>query len=225
MGDLAVGARAVGVGAFEAKNKFGQLLDWVEAGEAVAITRRGKVVAHLAPSGGALNLEAASAAAARIRARRRGVTLGSAKIADLIAEGRPEPGSRRLVDACLVFRGRSERGCRFAARRCHTPWRCRPTAVAARSRERIPIRNSPQADRPSPPRQVSSRSSMLPIEIDGECDARVWPSALPLADQFGLSVYDACYLELAQRRDLTLATLDARLRSSGAAVGLRTTSG
>jgi prevent-host-death family protein len=76
------------IGAFEAKNKFGQLLDWVEAGEAVAITRRGKVVAHLAPPGGAFNLEAASAAAARIRARRRGVTLGGAKIADLIAEGR-----------------------------------------------------------------------------------------------------------------------------------------
>jgi prevent-host-death family protein len=76
------------IGAFEAKNKFGQLLDWVEAGEAVAISRRGKVVAHLAPPGGAFNIEAANAAAERIRARRRGVTLGGAKIADLIAEGR-----------------------------------------------------------------------------------------------------------------------------------------
>ena len=36
------------IGAFEAKNKLAQLLDWV-AGETVAITRRGKVVAHLAP--------------------------------------------------------------------------------------------------------------------------------------------------------------------------------
>ncbi|MGH6799256.1 MAG: type II toxin-antitoxin system VapC family toxin, partial [Roseiarcus sp.] len=60
---------------------------------------------------------------------------------------------------------------------------------------------------------------LLPIEIDGESDARVWPSALPLADRFGLSVYDACYLELAQRRELPLATLDARLRSAGAALG------
>jgi prevent-host-death family protein len=76
------------VGAFEAKNKFGQLLDWVEAGESVAITRRGKIVAHLAPPSGAFNTEAAEAAVARIRARRRGVTLGGAKIADLIAEGR-----------------------------------------------------------------------------------------------------------------------------------------
>jgi predicted nucleic acid-binding protein len=63
---------------------------------------------------------------------------------------------------------------------------------------------------------------MLPIAIDGECDARAWSSALPLADRFGLSVYDACYLELAQRRALPLATLDVHLRSAGAALGLRT---
>ena len=76
------------VGAFEAKNKFGQLLDCVEAGEAVAITRRGKIVAYLSPPGGAFNAEAADAAVERICARRRGVTLGGVKIADLIAEGR-----------------------------------------------------------------------------------------------------------------------------------------
>jgi prevent-host-death family protein len=76
------------IGAFEAKNKLAQLLDWVAAGETVVITRRGKVVAHLAPPGGAFNVEAASAAADRIRARRRGVTLGGLKVADLVAEGR-----------------------------------------------------------------------------------------------------------------------------------------
>jgi predicted nucleic acid-binding protein len=61
-----------------------------------------------------------------------------------------------------------------------------------------------------------------PIEIDGESDARVWSSTLPLADRFGLSAYDACYLELSQRRDLPLATLDARLRAASAALGLAT---
>ncbi len=76
------------IGAFEAKNRFGQLLDWVEAGESVAITRRGKIVAHLAPPGGAFNAEAARAAAERIRLRRRGVTFGGSTIADLIEEGR-----------------------------------------------------------------------------------------------------------------------------------------
>jgi prevent-host-death family protein len=37
------------IGAFEAKNRLGQLLDWVEAGEEVVITRRGKVVARMLP--------------------------------------------------------------------------------------------------------------------------------------------------------------------------------
>jgi predicted nucleic acid-binding protein len=64
---------------------------------------------------------------------------------------------------------------------------------------------------------------LLPIEIDDESDARVWSSTLPLADRFGLSVYDSCYLELAQRRNLPLATLDARLRSASAALGLPAT--
>ena len=38
------------IGAFEAKNKLGTLLDWVENGEEVLITRRGKAVARLVPA-------------------------------------------------------------------------------------------------------------------------------------------------------------------------------
>jgi prevent-host-death family protein len=76
------------IGAFEAKNKFGQLLDWVEAGDEVVITRRGKIVARLVPPAEAIDPGAGIAAAARIRARRRGVTLGGLKIKDLIIEGR-----------------------------------------------------------------------------------------------------------------------------------------
>ena len=37
------------VGAFEAKTKLAQLLDKVEQGETVTITRRGKAVAQLVP--------------------------------------------------------------------------------------------------------------------------------------------------------------------------------
>ncbi len=76
------------IGAFEAKNKFGQLLDWVEAGEEVVITRRGKVVARLVAPVGSVDRDAAANAAERIRARRRGVTLGGLSIKELIAEGR-----------------------------------------------------------------------------------------------------------------------------------------
>jgi prevent-host-death family protein len=73
------------IGAFEAKSKLGQLLDWVEAGEEVIITRRGKAVARLV----AADRERARGVAARIRARRRGITLGGLSIKDLINEGRP----------------------------------------------------------------------------------------------------------------------------------------
>jgi prevent-host-death family protein len=76
------------IGAFEAKNKLGQLLDWVEAGEEVIITRRGKPVAKLTAPDTAYDRERARGAAARIRARRRGMTLGGIGIRDLINEGR-----------------------------------------------------------------------------------------------------------------------------------------
>ena len=77
------------IGAFEAKSKLGQLLDWVEAGEDVVITRRGKAVARLTSPDQAFDRERAHGAAARIRARRVGVTLGGIPIKDLINEGRP----------------------------------------------------------------------------------------------------------------------------------------
>lgn len=38
------------IGAFEAKNKLGSLLDRVEQGEEIVITRHGKPVARLVPS-------------------------------------------------------------------------------------------------------------------------------------------------------------------------------
>ena len=76
------------IGAFEAKNKFGQLLDQVENGEEIVITRHGREVARLVPSKGAFNREAARAAANGIREMSKGVTLGGLKIRDLIDEGR-----------------------------------------------------------------------------------------------------------------------------------------
>ena len=57
------------VGAFEAKNTLGALLDWVQQGEEVIITRHGKRVARLVPERGAADRTRARAAAARIRHR------------------------------------------------------------------------------------------------------------------------------------------------------------
>jgi len=76
------------VGAFVAKNRFGQLLDWVEQGEEVTITRHGKEVARLVPSRAGFSRAAARAAAQRIRAMSKGVAPGKLKIKDLIYEGR-----------------------------------------------------------------------------------------------------------------------------------------
>jgi prevent-host-death family protein len=76
------------VGAFEAKNKLGQLLDWVEAGEEVVITRRGRIVARLVPPRPAIDHERAREAVAAIREMRKGVRLRGVKIKDLIAKGR-----------------------------------------------------------------------------------------------------------------------------------------
>jgi len=77
------------IGAFEAKNRLGQLLDWVEAGEEVVITRRGKVVARMLPPSMAFDRERGRRAAARIREMRKGVTLGRLSMKDLVNEGRP----------------------------------------------------------------------------------------------------------------------------------------
>jgi prevent-host-death family protein len=57
------------VGAFEAKNTLGTLLDRVERGEEIVITRHGKPVARLVPSTKPGDAARALAAAKRIRAR------------------------------------------------------------------------------------------------------------------------------------------------------------
>lgn len=60
----------------------------------------------------------------------------------------------------------------------------------------------------------------LPIAVDGETLVRAWAETLHLARAQHLSVYDAAYLELSQRRGLPLATLDGPLRAAAAAVGV-----
>ena len=75
-------------GAFEAKNKFGALLDLVENGEEVVITRRGKPVARLVPAEGGFDRQKARQAVDNIIGRSKGVTLGGGKIKNLIDEGR-----------------------------------------------------------------------------------------------------------------------------------------
>jgi prevent-host-death family protein len=61
------------IGAFEAKNRLGSLLDLAEQGEEIIITRHGKGVAVLGPYSPSINSELAKAALVRIRSRARSV--------------------------------------------------------------------------------------------------------------------------------------------------------
>ena len=54
----------------------------------------------------------------------------------------------------------------------------------------------------------------LPISIDTETNVHAWTETLDLAERHRLTLYDAAYLELAIRRALPLATLDAELISA-----------
>ena len=57
------------IGAFEAKNTLGALLDRVESGEEIVITRHGKAVARLVPNAGRVDQNSTLAALGRIRQR------------------------------------------------------------------------------------------------------------------------------------------------------------
>ncbi len=62
--------------------------------------------------------------------------------------------------------------------------------------------------------------ALLPIHADPETDEHAWGATVRLAERHRLTVYDAAYLELAQRRGLPLATLDAELREASRAEGI-----
>lgn len=62
--------------------------------------------------------------------------------------------------------------------------------------------------------RLAATVSALPIEVDQDPTAQALVAVLKVAKQLGLTSYDAAYIELAQRRSLPLATLDAKLRQA-----------
>lgn len=76
------------VGAFEAKNRLGTLLDWVEAGEEVVITRHGRPVARLVPHADGGSTAKAQDCLRQLRALRIGTRLDGISVRELINEGR-----------------------------------------------------------------------------------------------------------------------------------------
>ena len=211
------------VGAFEAKNKLGQLLDLVERGEEVTITRHGRKVARLIPVHPAHGRDQARAALRRIRERaeaqdsansigRNGKPTGT--------KGARESRSRQLGDARLDVCRRNHRlhpqGFRCGGRGAFVPslWRLEiaNSLTGAMPRGRID---------PEFRRAALADLAFLDISVDDRTDSDAWVATLDFADRFRLTVYDAAYVELAGRRGIPLATLDMDMRSAGAALGLR----
>lgn len=62
----------------------------------------------------------------------------------------------------------------------------------------------------------------LPIETDTETNRQAWSNTVMLADRHRLTLYDATYLELALRRRLPLASLDAALLRAATAEAVPT---
>ena len=59
--------------------------------------------------------------------------------------------------------------------------------------------------------EILKTIKLLPIQTDDETWLHGWDAIPALAERFGLTTYDAAYLELALRLDAPLATLDQDL--------------
>jgi predicted nucleic acid-binding protein len=60
----------------------------------------------------------------------------------------------------------------------------------------------------------------LEVELDYDGVTNAFNRVLPLARAYGLTLYDALYLELAERLGVRLATLDRELRAAAQTVGV-----
>ena len=68
--------------------------------------------------------------------------------------------------------------------------------------------------------QALSLVEALPFEEDEETAEQLSVRTFALARKHGLTIYDAAYLELAQRRNATLATFDAQLLKAAGKEGV-----
>jgi prevent-host-death family protein len=74
------------IGAYEAKTHLPRLLDQVERGDSVTITKHGRAVARLVPVGA--RTSSPDAVIAALRAARTGVRRGRSSVRSMIDEGR-----------------------------------------------------------------------------------------------------------------------------------------
>lgn len=70
-------------------------------------------------------------------------------------------------------------------------------------------------------RRIIDLYSTLPIETDAELNLHVVQRLQALTREYSLSAYDAAYLELAERKNVGLATLDRRLITAARKAGVK----
>lgn len=73
---------------------------------------------------------------------------------------------------------------------------------------------------PGDPPEIMARIRTQPIEFDAETIDRGWRETPLLADMYGLTTYDAAYIELALRVEAPLATLDLDLARAARKAGV-----
>ena len=71
--------------------------------------------------------------------------------------------------------------------------------------------------------EIMQRLADLRVQVDDETPARGWRDTVLLARSYGLTTYDAAYLELAARRDAPLVTTDTGLIRAAGELGVRVT--
>lgn len=85
---MAILQRSDTVGAYEAKTHLSELLEKVEAGQEITITKHGAPVAKLVPVKKGASQEERAAAIMRIQKLAKGLSLRGLRVKDLISEGR-----------------------------------------------------------------------------------------------------------------------------------------
>lgn len=74
--------------------------------------------------------------------------------------------------------------------------------------------------KPGQPALLWEELQRLPIQVELALNASQTKTVLALAEKHGLTIYDAAYLELALRNQLSLGTLDDDLRKAAKAEGI-----
>ena len=206
--------------ASEAKAKWAELLDEVERGRTVRITRHGKTIARVVPEADA--------------------TLGRGRRGDRATEGlagenrqgaarrnpgEPPRGAQILsvvIDASVLAAWFLDENAIHASKRRSTWWRGSRRALPIFSTMRFATRLLMSERRQAHHRSHVGRVSFAILR----CCPSGWSlpeddaSLMTLARKQKLTVYDAAYLELAQRERLPLATLDRALEKAAIAEGV-----